>query len=93
MPFRLTPALCVLVLTGCATPEPQNVAYAPSAAFMPAPPPVGPSVPALHDQPANVATDDMSAAPAPQPGCSTVDGVTLCDAPYDPDADDTLYTN
>ncbi|MEW9805161.1 hypothetical protein ABUE31_04070 [Mesorhizobium sp. ZMM04-5] len=31
--------------------------------------------------------------PALQPGCHTVDNVTLCDAPVDPTADETLHTN
>ncbi len=88
---RCLTALLVFLLAGCTTPEPQNAAYVPDTpnpAAMPAP-----SVPASGDQPMHVSPGGMSAAPAPQPGCSTVDGVTLCDAPYDPAADDTRYTN
>lgn len=97
MILRPIPALCILLLAGCASSEPQNAAYAPPADAQPSfavAPNAAPPLPAApYDQMGTAPTDGMLAAPAPQPGCSTVDGVTLCDAPYDPDADDRLYTN
>lgn len=91
MPLRLMSALCILLLAGCTSSEPQN-AYAPlaeGAATMPTPP----QVPALHDQTGPVPPSTAAVATALQPGCHTVDNVTLCDAPADPMAEDTLYTN
>lgn len=133
MPFRLTPALLVILLAGCTSSEPQNVSYAPLAtqpvAMQPAPLP-SPSMPqgdtaqTSGSLPAATATASMSAwptedslpaapdapmvdgqaIPATEPdiaagvpagatNCSTVDGVTLCDAPYDPAVDATRNTN
>ncbi|MDQ2634055.1 MAG: hypothetical protein M3Y78_09995 [Pseudomonadota bacterium] len=92
MILRLMWALCIVLLAGCTSSEPQNVPYAPlvdAAAPMPAPPPT----PALLDQTEQFPPSDAEPATAYQPGCHTVDNVTLCDAPSDPSVDDTLYTN
>ncbi len=142
MTFRLTPALFVVLLAGCASSEPQNVSYAPVAAqpmtmqAAPLPPPslpVGEPAPSSSFHATAPAGAQMSTAPMgasmsampteePLPGsaeaplentpaipateadiaagvptgatnCSTVDGVTLCDAPYDPAVDATHNTN
>ena len=45
--------------------------------------------PALQDEAGQMPAN----AVAPVPGCHTVDNVTLCDAPADPSADETQYTN
>ena len=91
MPLRLTPALCILLLAGCTSSEPQNVSYAP-VVEQPATVVGAPTVPAAYDQMGQ--TQQGVAGPAVlQPSCSTVDNVTLCDAPADPGVDDTLYTN
>ena len=92
MILRPMSALCILILAGCTSSEPQNVTYAPlvdGAAPMRAPPPD----PALYDQTGQLPSADAELATAYQPGCHTVDNVTLCDAPADPSVDDTLYTN
>ena len=92
MILRPMSALCILILAGCTSSEPQTVTYAPlvdAAAPMPAPLPD----PAPHDQAGQFPPGDAELATAYQPGCSTVDNVTLCDAPADPSVDDTLYTN
>lgn len=104
MTFRLTPVLCVLMLAGCASSEPQNVSYAPPPVqSMSVPAASSEPLPALAPPPAPFAQDpasplDGDAAPqaALPPGatnCSTVDEVTLCDAPSDPQVDETPYTN
>jgi hypothetical protein len=91
MPLRLTPALCILLLAGCTSSEPQNVSYAP-VVEQPATVVGAPTVPAAYDQMGQ--TPQGVAGPAVlQPGCSTVDNVTLCDAPSDPSVDETHYTN
>ena len=93
MILRPMSALCILVLAGCTSSEPQNVTYAPlvGAAPMSVPPP--PPTSALYDQTGQLPSADAAVATAYQPGCHTVDNVTLCDAPADPSVDDTLYTN
>lgn len=140
MTFRLTPALCILFLAGCASSEPQNASYAP-AAVQPTtmqsatlPPPSSPVVnpayaagsqpapatsqpvpafpasvsaapaetslsavpeePRANSEPIPASEADIAAGvPADATNCSTVDGVTLCDAPFDPNADATHNTN
>lgn len=91
MLLRLTPGLCILLLAGCTSSEPQNVSYAP-VVQEPAAVVGAPTVPAAYDQ-AEQAPLDVAGPAALQPGCSTVDNVTLCDAPYDPSVDETLHTN
>ena len=139
MTFRLTPALSILILAGCASSEPQNVSYAPlaaqpmtmQAATLPPPSlpegnsaamssslssghattpmptaPTDASMPPQDVSPA--ATDTLAVQGEPLPpseadiaagvptdatNCSTVDGVTLCDAPFDPVVDATHNTN
>lgn len=141
MPFRLTPALFLVLLAGCTSSEPQNVSYAPlaaqpsmQAATLPPPSlPEGEPAPSSSFHAAAPAGGQMSTAPMgtsmsampteePLPGsadaplanapaipateadvaagvpagatnCSTVDGVTLCDAPFDPAVDATHNTN
>jgi hypothetical protein len=116
MTLRLMPALCILLLAGCTSSEPQKASYAPLVEEAPAPMPMPapPPAPALQSQagqfPVNggIATPRSNpalqgeaeqitasgiAAPALQPGCNTVDNVTLCDVPADPSVDDTHYTN
>jgi hypothetical protein len=119
MPLRLMSVLCVLLLSGCTSSEPQNASYAPLAAepsLQAAPPKAHAASPApeLQNQPtvfppsdlAELPQSDTAATAVLPPGatnCSTVDGVTLCDAPAesgadDPsadayNADDALYTN
>ncbi|MBL8576047.1 MAG: hypothetical protein JNK47_02380 [Mesorhizobium sp.] len=132
MTFRLTPALSILLLAGCASSEPQNVSYAPlaaqssmQAATLPRPSfPAGESGPAPATFPPSPAiasrsavTSDASLAtptvapsvyrqatpaseadiaagvPADATNCTTTDGVTLCDAPFDPVVDATQYSN
>jgi hypothetical protein len=51
-----------------------------------------PPNPALQGETEQITASGI-AAPALQPGCSTVDNVTLCDVPADPSVDDTHYTN
>jgi hypothetical protein len=129
MPFRLMPALCILLLAGCASSEPQDASYASVSATPPpqsAPVALAPALHATHaahavlpaPQPQNQPTEFPPSDPAGAPqadaaatavlppgatNCSTVDGVTLCDAPSDSIADDpsadafntddTVYTN
>jgi len=139
MTFRMTPALSILLLAGCASSEPQNVSYAPlaaqpmkmQAAPLPAPSlpegnsaamssslssdhattsmptePTGASTPpqdtlpaatdtlAVQGQPVPPSEADIAAGvPTDATNCSTVDGVTLCDAPFDPVVDATHNTN
>jgi len=142
MPFRLMFALCLLVLAGCTSSEPQKASYAPlpnapspqaapvatapshqaapvgAAQSLQAAPAVVPTVstvPELQTEPtaafppsdpAVLPQTDPAAAAVLPPGasnCSTVDGVTLCDAPADSGAgdlnaessstDETNYTN
>jgi hypothetical protein len=137
MTFRLTPALCLFLLAGCQSSEPQNASYAPVAATpsmqaaplpapalpasdarlarvpLPAAPattsmsanPAEPSAPSAYEPsiPGAAATEPPAALPPGAANCSTVDGVTLCDAPADvgtnnagADAystDEKLYTN
>lgn len=89
MPFRAIPALCcILILAGCASAEPQNASYAPlpaPTAVMPAAPPAQPTA---YGQ-AGQAPSNEPMPPQPTPGCSTVDGVTLCDVPTDAASDDS----
>lgn len=92
MTLRLMSALCILILVGCTSSEPEKASYTPAiegAATMPAPL----QAPVSYDQAGQVAPSDIAAPVALQPGCSTVDNVTLCDAPADAAADDTSYTN
>lgn len=91
MPLRLTPALCILILAGCTSSEPQNAHYAP-VVQEPVAVAGAPTVPAAYDQ-VGQAPQAVAGPPAVQPGCSTVDNVTLCDAPSDPSVDETQYTN
>ena len=129
MPFRLMFALCLLVLAGCSTSEPQKASYAPlptapspqatpvaAAPALQAAPALTPTVstqPELQNQPTVPPSDSAGLIPADPvaeavlpPGatnCSTVDGVTLCDAPAgsgvddssaeSSNADETNYTN
>ena len=120
MPLRLMPALCVLLLAGCTSSEPQNASYAPlatapslqaapvaAAPALQATPTVVPAispVSELQSQPTAFPPPDSTGLPRADtasaailpPGatnCSTVDGVTLCDAPADPSTDDAQYTN
>lgn len=122
MILRLTPALCILALAGCSTPEPQNVSYAPgpaSVAPLPAPVMPGPinspplqaapvqsgampptpapllQSPTLQGQTSPAGLGEFAEAPSLQytPTCSTVDNVTLCDAPPLSGGEDRLYTN
>lgn len=101
MPLRPMSALCILLLAGCASSEPKNEYYASpageAAALQGAPPAETPHVttlpaPASYDQSGQLPVGPAAPA-ALQPGCSTVDNVTLCDAPADPSGDDTLHTN
>lgn len=105
MTLRLTPALCVLMLAGCASSsEQQNVSYTPSPAQtmrMPAAPseplpaPAPPPAPFAQD-PASPLDGDAAQQAALPPGatnCRTVDEVTLCDAAHDPLVEETHYTN
>lgn len=80
------------------------VASAPALQAAPAVTPAAPPVPELQSQqtafppsdPAGLPQADTAAAAILPPGatnCSTVDGVTLCDAPADPSTDDAQYTN
>lgn len=92
MTFRPMSALCILLLAGCTSSEPQNASYVPLAeemATMPNPPPTQ----APYDRAGQVLPSDAAAAVALQPSCHTVNNVTLCDVPADPTVDDTLYTN
>ena len=113
MPFRLMPALCVLLLAGCASSEPQNASYAPacrrrrvrcrprraaqrcqlalrpcrllrSVAMSFYRPQTGRVLPNEADD-----TPPQPVAPAQRHHCSTVDGVTLCDAPADSGTDNS----
>lgn len=128
MPFRLILALCLLILAGCTSSEPQKASYAPASAAPPqqsapiaAAPPALQAAPVAHAvSPAQLLQNQPTALPPSDPAgtpqadttavlppgatnCSTVDGVTLCDAPADSGADDsgaaasstddTLYTN
>ena len=92
MILRPMPALCVFLLAGCTSSEPQNVHYAP---VVQEPPTVvgAPTVPAAYDQAGQAPPSGTAGPAALQPGCSTVDNVTLCDAPADPSVDETHYTN
>ncbi len=80
-----------------AAPPPSLQAAAPAV-------PMAPAQPELPDQPAALPPPDMAGLPATEtqpaanlpPGatnCSTVDGVTLCDAAVDPNEPDKLDTN
>jgi hypothetical protein len=119
MPLRLIPALCIVLLAGCTSSEPQNASYAPLAAapsLQATPAAAPPASPASEPQnqptafpssdAAGLLQADTAAAPvltSDGTKCSTVDGVTLCDAPADSGTDDTsgdaysadeaLYTN
>lgn len=91
MLLRLTPALSALVLAGCVSSEPRQVAYDLEAAapLLADPVPSEPLVPNGEDQ-----TGGLAASTAQQSyNCRTVGNVTLCDAPADPNADETRYTN
>ena len=94
MILRPMSALCIVLLAGCTSSEPRNVTSAqPLDAAAPMPMPLPPPTPALQDQTGQLPLADAALATAYQPGCRTVDDVTLCDAPADPGADDTLYPN
>ena len=116
MPLRLIPALCIVLLAGCTSSEPQNASYAPLAAApsLQATPAAAPPASELQNQPtafpssdaAGLLQADTAATPvltSDATKCSTVDGVTLCDAPAGSGTDDTsgdaysadeaLYTN
>ena len=106
MSLRLMSALCILLMAGCTSSEPQNASYAPRADRAtiisdtpPASAPVAstpttdtPPAPASYDQVEYAAASGTPAPAALQPGCHTVDNVTLCDVPADPSAEDILYT-
>jgi len=93
MPLRL---IAILLLAGCASSEPKNVSYAPiptaaPAVSTPAPEAVAaPSAayplaePSPPGEPIPANESDLAAGvPEGATNCSTVDGVTLCDAPAD----------
>ena len=96
MPFRLTLALCIILLAGCTSSEPQNISPAPLAESTAVP---GVPTPAFAGQTVGdtgqiPAADPMGTA-ATQHGynCRTVGNATMCDAPAIPATEDRLYTN
>ncbi|MBX3580755.1 MAG: hypothetical protein KF810_02510 [Rhizobiaceae bacterium] len=83
------------------TSEPASgtVPLAPASALMTAAPaetslPVSPEAPAANTPTVPASDADIAAGvPEGATNCSTVDGVTLCDAPFDPVVDATQNTN
>lgn len=91
MTLRLTSALCILFLAGCTSSEPQNISHVPAieeTATMPSPLPPVAYDPAIPE-------GDTAAAASLQAGhnCHRTGNAILCDAPADPNADTTSYTN
>jgi hypothetical protein len=99
MLLRLTPALAIILMTGCTSSEPQTTASPAPLALNPAGMPASTSKPAPTSHPIGSTGQEPTGgsvdALAVQHGynCRTVGNATMCDAPAIPSGEDPLYTN